>query len=131
MAFKGWFTGDKVVLLPASQTAVFDQFSPAWAAILQFIFMLIVTNKRDLSIFIKIISYGAYFVSLLILTIVGFGIYSFTNTEFSFNAPEQPNFEDKTNDIRSMAMASSGFPSLAGVLCVGFFLHPASVPILK
>lgn len=90
--------------------------------------MLFITQKKDLSIFIKIISYGAYFVSLLILTIVGFGIYSFTNTDFEFGNQVLPDYK---TEIRPIALASAGFPSLAGVLCVGFFLHPASVPILK
>jgi len=89
--------------------------------------MLVITAKKDLTIFIKIISYGAYFVSLLIITIVSFGIYSFTNTDFTL----KPNQTDYDTTIRSVEMFSYGFPSLAGVLCVGFFLHPASIPILK
>lgn len=90
--------------------------------------MLFITAKKDLSIFIKIISYGAYFVSLLIITIVGFGIYSFTNTDFELKDIPEPDFNSK---VREIEMFAYGFPSLAGVLCVGFFLHPASIPILK
>jgi hypothetical protein len=89
--------------------------------------MVFVTNRKDLSIFIRIISYGAYFVSLLVLTIVGFGIYAFTNTDFVLKKVDV-NFD---NNVRPLELAAYGFPSLAGVLCVGFFLHPAAIPILK
>lgn len=107
---------------------MFDQFSPAWAAVIQGTIMLFITAKKDLTAFIKIISYGAYFVSLLIATIVGFGIYSFTNTDFELKEIPNPDF---SSNVREIEMFGYGFPSLAGVLCVGYFLHPAAIPILK
>jgi sodium-coupled neutral amino acid transporter 9 len=90
--------------------------------------MQIVTNRKDLSIFIKIVSNGFLFISLLIVTIVGFGIYSFTNTEFEIQPRETPDF---THSIRPISLFALGFPSLAGVLCVGYFLHPCSLSIVK
>jgi hypothetical protein len=43
---------------------------------------VVLTNRRDVSFFIKIISLGTAFVGLLILSIVSIGIFAFTNTDF-------------------------------------------------
>lgn len=63
-------------------TAKFDCFSLAYMAIIVFAVEFVITLKKDLSIFIKLVSFGSIFIISLILFIVGFGFYAFTNTDF-------------------------------------------------
>jgi hypothetical protein len=92
--------------------------------------MGMVTSKKDLSFVIKIVANGFVFISMLILTIIGFGIYSLNETTFEYN-PNPLSKVDYETPIRPYALFSSGFPSLAGALCVGYFLHPVAIPIMK
>ena len=47
-----------------------------------FVIYAVLTNRRDVSFFIKIISLSTIFVGLLILSIVGIGVLAFVNTSF-------------------------------------------------
>ena len=58
-----------------------------------YVMMLGVCLKRDLSIFIKISSYGAISITVIALVIIGLGIYAFSNTDFK--AVILPNEEQK------------------------------------
>ena len=63
----------------------------------------------------KIAAFGIFFVIMLMVFIVGVGVYGFTNTSYVF--------DDKVEGYRTITLVKSGFSSLAGILCLAYFLH--------
>jgi hypothetical protein len=45
---------------------------------------LLITAKKDLSIFIRLMTYGSAFIIALVLFIIGFGFYGIGNTTYEF-----------------------------------------------
>ena len=64
----------------------FEAFSASYVAIVMFVLLVTVSMKKDLSIFMRMGSIGAVCVSSLIVFVVGYGIYSLTNTKYKFLA---------------------------------------------
>ena len=60
----------------------FSEFSVQYMTVLIFVIECFITMKKDLRIFIKVASYGTFFIIALILFIIGVGIYSLTNTPY-------------------------------------------------
>ncbi len=50
--------------------------------------LLLLTAIRNLSVFVKISTFGVIFIFMIIVFIIGVGIYAFTNTHFIFNPPD-------------------------------------------
>ncbi len=65
--------------------ANFSHFSLSYMALIVFAVEFTITLKKDLTIFIKLMSFGSIFIISLILFIVGFGFYAVANTDFYFN----------------------------------------------
>ena len=63
--------------------ARFDQFSETYVAIFLYFFMVMICLKRDLSIFIKLSSYGALAIIAISLFIIAIGFYSISNTNYT------------------------------------------------
>lgn len=53
--------------------------------------VFLITLKRNLSIFVKINTFGVIAVFGVIVFVCSFGFYSFTNTEFVISATENNN----------------------------------------
>ncbi len=51
-------------------------------ALIVFVIEFVITLKKDLSIFIRLVSFGSIFIISLILFIIGFGFYAFATTDF-------------------------------------------------
>jgi hypothetical protein len=49
---------------------------------------LLITSKKDLTIFIKLMSYGSIFIISLILFIIGFGFYGIGSTHYDVIGPK-------------------------------------------
>ena len=64
----------------------------------------------------------------MILTfIIGFGFYGFTNTSYHISNAEN----DYTTSERNIKLGTASFGSLAGMMCLGYYLHNCILPILK
>lgn len=88
--------------------------------------------KKDLSIFIKITSYGSFFIISLILFIVGIGFYGFSNTKYEIlSTHTKNNVYDSSTDVRYLYLINTNFSNLAGMLGIGYFLHTVSIPIIR
>jgi hypothetical protein len=112
--------------------AHFGKFSIAYMAILVFIIEMLITAKKDLSIFIRLTTYGSAFIISLILFIIGFGIYGFASSSYQVVPPSvvvQPPTSD--TDVRSIKAFNADFSPLAGALGIGYFLHTVSLPIVR
>ena len=97
--------------------------------------------RRDLSIFVTISSYGVLSVIIISVFIIVVGIYSFSNTVFDISKvslelgeayPDPSRYINGDYAIRrDVLLFNSNFSPLAGLLCVGYFLHPVTVTIVR
>ena len=87
--------------------------------------------RKDLGIFMKVGSFGVIFVFMLIIFIVMTGVVALTNTEFMVGTPEQASQTDWSSSLRTLSFFNSNFSPLAGILGLGYFLHPCSIPIVR
>ncbi len=75
----------------------------------------------------KINSSGIYFVSVLLLYVLGNGIYSMTNTNYDFEY-----IKNKTNDTNRHLYLFGENPSLlAGTMSLGYFSHSFVLSMMK
>lgn len=112
---------------------VWDQFSPAYTSIVLFLVVVAVCSKKDLNIFIKMGSFGALFVTTLILFIAGTGVLELTRTNYEVGSPKQADNTDWANDdsTRTIMLYNSQFANLAGMLGCGYFLHTCAPNITR
>ena len=68
---------------------------------------------------------------MLIIFIIVTGIVAFTNTEFMVGPANDVNGTNWSEGLRTITMVHSNFSPLAGILGLGYFLHPASLPIVR
>jgi len=114
----------------------FLHFSPAYTAIGLYIVALFMTNRKDLSLFIKMASFGPYFIMVLIVFIIAVGIWGFTITKFHFTVGPTPfvpfdSHDPKNPDGRDVYWLSNNPAPISGILSAGYFLHTMSIPIVK
>lgn len=100
-------------------------------ALVVFAVEFVITLKKDLSIFIKLMSFGSIFIISLILFIIGFGFYALASTKFEIISASEDPIVDFTSDTRYLRLFNTDFSPLAGLLGIGYFLHTVSLPIIK
>ena len=127
MAIYSWASANDNIKL--DYTPAFDRFSPAYSSIIMFVLESLITSRRDLGFFIKIVSFGAIFITSLMVFIICFGIYALATTDYEVSS--LPVVDDYSSNIRHLALFSPHYSSLLGMLSVGFFLHPCSIEIVK
>jgi len=77
-------------------------------------------------------SYGAISIILISFFIIGVGIVSLANTPFKImTIPDASAPEDFEKNLREIFLVNNNFTPLAGVLGIGYFLHPVSIPIAR
>jgi Transmembrane amino acid transporter protein len=117
-------------LVPVNE-ADFSQFSLAYMAILVFVMEFIITAKKDLSIFIRLMSFGSAFIIALIVFIIGFGFYGIATTDYNIVSPGTVVPPIRDNSARDIKLFNADFSPLAGALGIGYFLHTVSLPIVR
>jgi hypothetical protein len=110
----------------------FTQFSLTYMALIVFVMEVIITSRKDLSIFIRLMSYGSAFIIALILFIITFGFYGLGTTHYQI-MPADKEIPPYTplDDTRYIKLFNSDFSPLAGALGIGYFLHTVSLPIVR
>ena len=92
---------------------------------------MIITARKDISIFIKLNTYGVVFTLAIISYIIGQGIYALSVGKFEFGdhlqIPETPS----DDSIATIGLFSAGYAHLMGILGGGFYLHNMSLPIYR
>lgn len=106
-----------------------ETFSSSYVALLMFVILVTVSMKKDLTIFMKMGSIGAVCVTSLIIFVVAYSIYSISNTTYAFNISSS-DIDPNIFDHQNLLLFNSGYSSLAGVLCAGYFIHQCSLPII-
>jgi len=106
----------------------FDRWpSLPWVCILFSILSFPVISKRELSLFIKVGSYGVLFVCLVILFIFVYGFIALANTKFQIsNQSYTPD-----TDVWNLSLFKMEFGPLSGMMCLGYYLHNCVIPILR
>jgi len=89
---------------------------------------------KDLKIFIKISSKGAFSVLALMIFIFIICFITLGNTSFKFTLlpePFKPEMENLIQDSRTIALINFNPVPIAGVLAVGYFIHPCVIPVIR
>ena len=81
-------------------SAKFDTFSLAYMALIVFAVEYVITLKKDLTIFIKLMTFGSIFIISLILFIIGFGFYALATTDFEIVGPSGVHTYPENSDVR-------------------------------
>ena len=105
----------------------FTEFSYSYTCIIIFAILMVLTAVRNISVFVKLATVGVFFVFLIIIFIVGVGIYGFTNTHYVYSE-EAHALDDKSSLI---LFVNSSFGPLMGILGGGYYLHNISLPIIR
>lgn len=105
-----WISGTHID--PANTDFDLSSFSQTYAALIVFSVQVFVTMKRDLTVFIKLMSYGSYFIMALMLFIVAVGIYGFTNTNYIIEPSTVP--ISIIGEDRVLYLFNTNFSPLAG-----------------
>ena len=130
LAIMTWCTGEQYEF---QSKPVFNDFSQAYTALVLFLIVVAVCSKKDLNIFIKMGSFGALFVTTLILFITGTGVMETTKTDYVFGSPKEAaatNWNDD-NSERTIMLFNTQFANLAGMLGCGYFLHTCAPNITR
>ena len=110
----------------------FARFSTSYVSLLLFVVLVIICNKKDINIFMRIGSFGVIFVVFLMIFIIATGIIAFTDTTFSIGSTADSNATKwKDSNERVLVMFNTNFSPLLGILCTGYFLHTCSLPIVR
>ena len=128
LAIYAWISGSnpKFITKPT-----FSNFSMSYTAIVQFVILVIICNKKDIGVFMRIGSFGVIFIILLMLFIIATGVLAFSDTNFSIGSTEESNETNWKGNERVLVMVNSNFAPLLGILCTGYFLHSCSLPIVR
>ncbi len=131
LALGEWIINPAVPYKPVNN-ADFSTFSLAYMAIVVFVIEMLITAKKDLTIFIRLMSYGSAFIMALIVFIIGFGFYGLGTSHYEV-APASfviPPYTDSEGP-RYIKLFNADFSPLAGALGIGYFLHTVSLPIVR
>jgi amino acid transporter len=92
---------------------------------------------KDTSIYAKINSFGVIFIMIIIITISGVGIYSMTNTNYTYDKDTydiyhaQKAVDVKTPYLSYISLFQTPFAPLCGVLGGGFYFHNIALSVCK
>ena len=124
LALIQWITNHEISL---DTGLALNRFSLFYTCIALTIILFPIVSKKDISLFIKLNTFGVLFVWIILLFILAYGFYSFTNTTFVIS--NEPNNFD--SDIRNISLFKSSFNSLAGMMTLGYYLHGIGLSITK
>ena len=80
-----------------------------------------------MAVLVTLNSYGIYLVSLLLMFVIGVGIYGFTNTTYKFDYVQNT----EGSDTRYIYLFGNQISTLAGTLSLGYFSHSFVLPLMK
>ena len=110
----------------------FEEFSASWIAIVLYVVLVAISMKKDLSVFLRMGSFGAFCVTTLILFVVCYSIKSMISTEYVVEkSPANLPMKEVDEALKQyLVLFSQQYTCLGGLLCTGYFLHQCTLPIL-
>ena len=108
-------------------TPYFKKFSLFYTALIVIMIVFPFTILKKMTFLVKFNSKGIYFVSFLLLFLIGNGIYSLSTDKFHFE------YKVNKNGIkdRNLLLFGQNPSKLAGALSLGLFSHSVILPLLK
>jgi len=103
----------------------------SYCSLVLFVVLVLINQAKDMKIFMRLSSFGVVFSIMLLVFIIGTGIFAFTDTNFSLGTMEQSDATIWAQDERTLVLANRNFPPLLGILCTGYFLHTVSMDIIR
>jgi hypothetical protein len=123
------FTGeDKPIKVSADMN--FSEFSYTWTCFIIFGILFLITMKRDLTIFIKINTFGVIFTMIIIAFIISVGLTGLYHGGYEYSQFTD-NIADEDLDNDRIILFASAYSHLMGTLGGGFYLHNISLPIYQ
>ena len=114
-------------LQPESLVSSFSQFSVIYCGLVVSCLIFPLLILKDMAILVTLNSYGIYLVSLLLMFVIGVGIYGFANTTYKFDYIENT----EGSDTRYIYLFGTQISTLAGTLSLGYFSHSFVLPLMK
>lgn len=126
----------KTKMYPITDTLKFNEFSQTWVAIFVFVITCWVNLYKDLKIFIRISSKGAFSVLALMIFIFIICFITMSNTSFRFTLLPEPFKHDRPDYLvketsKQISLINFNPVPMAGVLAVGYFIHPCVIPVIR
>ena len=93
-------------------------------------------SPKNTSIYNKINSFGVVFIMLIIIFTIGVGVYSLTNTEYTSDKAAYDDYVARKKAVPSteyqsyIALFSTPFAPLMGILAGGFYFHNISLSVI-
>ena len=114
----------------------FSGFSYSYTCFIVFVYLFILTARRDMSIFIKINTFGVIFTMIIICYIITVGIQGLSSTNYEYvmykdNSPGTNYNNHLKNGDTEILLFAANYGPLMGILGGGFYLHNISLPIYR
>ena len=104
-------------LQPESLVSSFSQFSVIYCGLVVSCLIFPLLILKNMAVLVTLNSYGIYLVSLLLMFVIGVGIYGFTNTTYKFDYVQNT----EGSDTRYIYLFGNQISTLAGTLSLGYF----------
>ncbi|CAI2365038.1 unnamed protein product [Moneuplotes crassus] len=104
-----------------------SRFSLFYTCIALTLILYPVVSKRDISMFIRLNSFGIIFVCFILIYILAYGFYSLSNTTFEISNEES----DLEGTTRNISLFRNKFNNLAGMMTLGYYIHNVCISIVK
>ena len=114
----------------------FSSLSASYVALFEFIKLVSLSMKKDLTVFMKMGGLGAICVTSMIIFVISYSFVSMSNTHYETvitpgkSATEGKLWQPGAGDTQDLLLFNSQFSNLAGILCAGYFIHQCSLPII-
>lgn len=128
LAIQAWSTGQADIDIDTGVN--FHAWSSTYASVIVFFMLQIILLKRDMSSIMRIVSFGGFFIIVIMGLIIGIGIKSLIDTKFIFTSDPAMS-KVFVGDTRYIMLFNTNYGPLAGVYCCGYFLHVSALPMLK
>lgn len=120
-----------VITQDSFTTIDFTKFSYSWTCLMIFVLVFIITARKDLTIFIKINTFGVIFTMIIITFIIGVGFYGIYHGGYTYTAYGDTADENFKMQPEEILLFGSRYGPLIGTLGGGFYLHNISLPIYQ
>jgi hypothetical protein len=73
---------------PTATKPDWREFSYTWTCVIIFALNFMITAYRNIQIFVKINSFGVIFIMIILVSIIGIGIYGLATTQYTYSKVE-------------------------------------------
>ena len=108
----------------------FSEFSYSWTCLIIFVILFLLTMKKDLTIFIKINTFGVIFTMIIITFIISVGLFGIYHGGYE-HVTFVDNKSDESLETEKIILFATGYSHLMGTLGGGYYLHNISLPIYQ